>query len=321
MKRINSVNLNLKMITPKMMRSRIVLLCIIVFVLFLVGCTSSPSKIPPSDSTPQKLTVATTFFPLFSLTREIVGNRAEVYSLVPPGIEPHDYEATAGDLQAMARASVFVTMGVEFAPFEDTLVSSLAPNVRIIPAGAGIQQLVSDDPDSSNGLDPHIWLSPQNAKTMVQNIVNGLLMVEPQQGLEYLANAKQALAQLDQLDSEFKEGLAHCSKNVVLVNHNAFSYLARDYGFTTISINGLEPEAEPTPLQVKGLIDQARAHDIHFVLYESLVDPRVATTIASGVGAKVLKLDPLEGTDDPAATYFTLMRENLNTLRTALECQ
>ena len=123
------------------------------------------------------------------------------------------------------------------------------------------------------------------------------------------------------MDSEFRAALSSCAKDVVLVNHNAFAYLARDYGFRTITIHGLEPETEPTPQQLARLVAEARKHGIKYVFYEALVDPRIARTIAQEVGAEAMQLDPLEGSDDAAATYLSLMRINMDKLRVALECE
>ena len=129
------------------------------------------------------------------------------------------------------------------------------------------------------------------------------------------------IEQLKLLDAEFKEGLAECRKRIVLVNHNAFAYLAMDYEFDVISISGLEPEAEPTPQQLAELVDRARENDIKYVFYEKLVDPKVARTIAKEVNAETLELNPLEGSSDPSDNYLSLMRQNLENLRKAMECQ
>jgi zinc transport system substrate-binding protein len=169
-------------------------------------------------------------------------------------------------------------------------------------------------------MDPHIWLSPKNAKLMVNNIKNGLMAADPKNADVYLANAQKLSQELDELDAEYKTGLAACAKDVVLVNHNAFSYLARDYGFEIITIHGLEPEAEPTPGQLQELIEEAKEHDIKYVFYEELVDPRVAQTIANEVGAQTLELNPLES-GSSGDNYVALMQENLENLQLALECE
>ena len=293
---------------------------IAVFILLVlsVGC-SAPQQ---QDMHDKKLLIATTFFPLYDLTRSILGNKGTAFALVPAGAEPHEYEASPQDILQLNKADGFVTMGVAFSAFEDTLKSSVGPQVKIIDAGLNVTLLPFVDAEKGNlgGLDSHIWLSPKNAKKMAANILEGISSVDAENARYYESNAQILFTQLDTLDAEFKEGLSACKLHVVLVNHNAFSYLGKDYGFTTMYITGLEPEAEPSPSQLKEIVDQARKQNIKYVLYEDLVDPRVAQTIADEVHATVLALSPLEGSSDPKDTYVSLMEKNLKTLRTALAC-
>ena len=272
----------------------------------------------------EKLTLAATFWPVYDLARAVVGDKGSVYSLVPSGVEPHDYEPSSGDIQKLNNADIFVTLGIEFEEFEEDLVNSVNPNVKVVPAGSGISLIkLSDEHEDEHhhsGEDPHIWLSPRNAQLMAQNIMNGLVSSDSSNVEYYEQTGKKLIEDLKMLDEEFEIGLSFCEKDVILVNHNAFSYLARDYGFTTIEISGLEPEAEPTPQQLAELIEEAEEHNLKYVFYEELVDSRIAETIANEVGAQTLELNPLEGTSDSSATYLSLMRKNLANLKIALEC-
>lgn len=315
--------------------------------------------------------VATTFYPVEQATRMVVGDSVDVFSIVPPGSEPHGFEATPQDILRLNRANAFVTLGIEFEAFEEELAAAAEPTVRVISAGQGIELLqYSDDHDHGeehheehaderaegehqedgesdshaeehgegehdehmeegeheehgehdhdhSGTDPHIWLSPINMQQMVLNVNQGLAEVDPANANLYQENAQASIAQLQALHEEFETALATCEKDVVLVNHNAFAYLARDYGFEVISISGLSPEVEPTPQQLTELIDEARYHDLKYLFYEELVDPRVANTIAEEVGAEVLELSPI---GDEGEDYFSLMRANLANLQIALEC-
>ena len=176
------------------------------------------------------------------------------------------------------------------------------------------------DEEQGHGKDPHFWLSPENVKQMVRNVKDGLVKADPQNAALYERNALQSIDRLSALDQEFRTGLASCARDTVLVSHNAFSYLGRDYGFEVIGLSGLSPEAEPTPQQIKKLVDEAKERKLKYVFYETLVDPRVSSAIASEVGAQLLELNPLEGAKDGEVTYFSLMRKNLANLRTAMEC-
>lgn len=305
------------------MKHTYLIMIALVGLLMVAGC-SAPQKTTQQAVQNEKINVATTFWPLYDLTKSIIGDKGMVYSIVPAGVEPHDYEPNPSDFQKLNDADVFVTMGVEFAEFEDTLISSVPSSVKVIPAGNGISQLAASDDEQEEhfgGKDPHIWLAPKNAQKMATNIMNGLIQADPDNAEYYLENGQKVINDLKSLDAEFVAGLENCQKNVVLVGHNAFSYLGRDYGFNTLFLSGLEPEAEPTPQELAALIDAAKANDIKYVFYEELVDPRVSKIIADEVGAQTMVLSPLEGTTNPTDTYFTLMRQNLHNLEVALGCQ
>lgn len=288
--------------------------------ILLAGCAKQPL---PQEQQNNTLHIAATFYPLYDLTKTIVGDKGTVYAIVPAGAEPHDYEPNPSDFQSLEDADAFVTMGIAFAAFEDKLKNDVPSTVTIIPAGTGIQQLKASDAEETlpGGLDPHIWLSPKNAQVMVTNIMNGLIQLDPDNQAYYQHNGQALITELQALDDAYTTGLQHCDKDAILVTHNAFSYLARDYGFRTIYISGLEPEAEPTPQQLATLIDEAKTNNMTYVFYEELVDPRIANTIAKEVGAKTAVLSPLEGTTNESATYDSLMRQNLHQLEVAMGCQ
>ncbi len=295
----------------------------LIAVFVVAGCSAPQTAISQAVQT-ERISVATTFYPLYDLTKSILGDKGTAYSIVPAGVEPHDYESNPTDFQKLSDADAFVTMGVEFAEFEDKLISSAPASVKVISAGQGISQLSASDDEQEEhfgGKDPHIWISPKNAQKMANNIMNGLIQVNPDNSQYYLQNGQKVINDLNALDTEFADGLKNCHKDTILVGHNAFSYLGRDYGFKTLFLSGLEPEAEPTPQELAALVNAAKEKDIKYVFYEELVDPRISKIIADEVGAQTMVLSPLEGTTNPNDNYFTLMRQNLKNLEVALECQ
>ena len=313
---------------------------LLIGLILLAGCGPEPGQPQESLDRTGLLSIAVTFYPLQEAVMMITGDSAEVFSIVPPFSEPHGYEPSPQDILAFNKADVFVTMGFEFENLEQDLISS-AENVIIINSAEGIALIDAEeygreeekhenedddnkeeenDEERGHGKDPHFWLSPENVKQMVRNVKDGLVNADPQNAALYERNALQSINRLSALDQEFRTGLASCAKDTVLVSHNAFSYLGRDYGFEVIGLSGLSPEAEPTPQQMKELIDEAKERKLKYIFYETLVDPRVSSAIASEVGAQLLELNPLEGAKDGEVTYFSLMRKNLANLRTAMEC-
>lgn len=296
---------------------------IFAILLLLAACTTHQQT--------EELVVGTTFFPLQELTKAVVGSEGAVLSLVPPGVEPHSFEASPRVIAQMSQANAYVSLGIEFEAFEERLLESLPSSVIIIPSATGIALIEIEDSNEEKahdededdqgheGVDPHIWLSLTNAQQMVENIRAKLSSEFPEKADAFNTNALEYTQQLLQLDEEFREELASCEKNSILVTHDAYSYLAKDYGFRTISISGISPEVEPTPGQIKLLVDEAREHNIKYIFFEELVDPRVANTIAREVGAKTLVLSPIEG-GEKGATFLSLMRENKENLKIAMEC-
>ena len=292
----------------------------ITLALVIVGCTP-PSTIVPSTG----LRIATTFYPLYDIANSIAGDKAQVSSIVPPGVEPHEYEPTPQDIKTVANADVYVALGIEsgIGALEQRLLSDRGNSIIVVRASDGIPLLEASRDDTNepaSGKDPHIWISPRNAQVMAATIADGLAKADPSNREYYLSNAVALRTDLLALDKEFTDGLASCSKQVLLANHDAYSYLAAAYGFRTVTISGLEPESEPSPGKIKELVDAARQYGIKYIMYEELVDPRIAKTIADDVGAQVLELSPLEGNKNADDTYVVIMRRNLVNLRLALEC-
>ena len=118
------------------------------------------------------------------------------------------------------------------------------------------------------------------------------------------------------LDAEFAAGLAQCASRDLVVSHEAFGYLADAYDLTQIGISGLSPEAEPSPARMREVADLVRANGVTTIYYETLVDPKVAQTIADETGAQTAVLDPLEGlVEGSTGDYASVMPDNLATLR------
>jgi zinc transport system substrate-binding protein len=137
--------------------------------------------------------------------------------------------------------------------------------------------------------------------------------------------AEVLVADLHDLDAEIGAGLADCQRREIVTSHTAFGYLARRYDLEQIGITGLSPEAEPAPGDLRDLVEEVREHDATTVFFETLVSPRLADTVAREVGAETAVLNPLEGLReeeiDAGMDYFSVMRENLRTLRQALGCR
>ncbi|HYB41086.1 MAG TPA: metal ABC transporter substrate-binding protein [Candidatus Methylomirabilis sp.] len=275
--------------------------------------------------------VVTSFYPLYDFTRQIAGKSAEVVELVPPGVEPHDWEPSPRDLTRIREARLFIYNGAGLEPWVDRLSldgRSEAPSM--VRASEGLPLLVAQMPpgtpeQASIPSDPHVWLDPVLAQSIVETIRAALEKADPANSARYGDGARALTARLQTLDQAYATGLADCARREIVTSHAAFGYLARRYGLTVVPVMGLAPESEPTPARLAAIARFAREHKVKYIFFETLVGPRLAETLAREIGAQPLVFNPIEGLtrDEQAAgkDYVALMEDNLANLRTALECK
>jgi zinc transport system substrate-binding protein len=311
------------------------------------GCHQSPdgAKSPqPSSEAKARLAVVASFYPLYEFARQVAGDLADVTSLVPSGVEPHDWEPAAQDVARLEKAGVFTYNGAGFEPWADRLLANLSgPGPAVVAATDGIDLAPADLPghghngDGANAAlvraaganaahrqDPHVWLDPVLAQRQVETIRAALATADPQNAAGYAANARAFLERLRGLAERYERGLARCKRREIVVSHASFTYPARRYRLTQVPVMGLSPGSEPSPAQFAQIVRFARRHAVTAIFFETLVSPKLAETLAREVGARTMVLNPIEGLtpDDQAAGrgYVELMDGNLENLRTALEC-
>jgi zinc transport system substrate-binding protein len=284
-------------------------------------------KLSPTRATSAgKVTVTATFYPMAEFARQIGGDRVTVDTLVRPGVEPHDYEPTPGDLTRLYRSKVFVYNGAGLETWVPRLRDELSANhVIAANASAGIQLDQLAPGSGESGVDPHIWLDPVRAAAEVSNIEAGLVRADPAGAAYYHGRAAAYRQQLAALDAAYRTGLSQCARHDIVTSHQAFGYLGDRYGLTITAISGLSPDEEPSPQKLAGIAAYARAHHVRYIFFETLVSPKLAQTLATEAGAQTLVFNPLEGLSaDQVArgdNYLSVQQANLNQLRIALDCK
>ncbi|MEW2382968.1 metal ABC transporter substrate-binding protein [Micromonospora sp. NPDC047707] len=294
---------------------------------------------------PQRVDVVAAFYPLQFLAERIGGDAVTVSNLVKPGAEPHDAELNPGQVGEVAQAELVVYLK-GFQPAVDEAVEQNAGDKALdvatvqplLDAAAGghdhehegeeaghaEESGAAEEPgheEETGGKDPHLWLDPTRLATVGDRLAERLGAADPDRAGDYTARAKALRTELEKLDAEFTTGLKTCQRREIVVSHTAFGYLAERYQLEQIGVSGLSPEDEPSPQRLAEVAEEAREHKATTIFFETLVSPKVAETIAGEVGAKTAVLDPLEGlSGDDGGDYLSVMRTNLATLRTALNC-
>jgi zinc transport system substrate-binding protein len=315
---------------------------IITSVIITVVAVSMNANIFDQSKTPQnsvatngvtsKIKVSASFFPLYEFAKNVGGDKAEVYSFLPIGNEPHSWEPSIQQIEELKGTQLFIYNGAGMEAYISKFMSSGEfSNMTFTKATEGITLLKADSAEddkeilAQGGMDPHVWNDPVLAEQEVTNIKNAMEKVDPVNAQYYENNANAYIAKLAALDNSIKSGLSNCKKDTFVSFHNAFNYFSNRYGVHDVWITGIAPEADVPPQDIQKVIQIAKDKDVKVIFSEDLVDPRLANTLADEVGAQVLVLSPLEGINQTeqqeGITYLDKWNQNLHNLRMALECQ
>src|SRR5262249_47005607 len=261
----------------------------------LAACNQSPedtspaSRAPSNASAKPKPAVVASFYPLYEFARQVAGDHAVVTAMIPPGVEPHDWEPSPRDLARLEKSQVFVYNGAGFEPWADKLLANLrASRPEVVVATDGIELLRADLPghrqerEAGKGAgasarpDPHVWLDPVLARQQVEAIRAALARVDPDSAEHYAANMRAFGERLRGLAERYERGLAQCARREIVVSHASFTYPARRYRLTQVPVMGLSPDSEPSPTQLAQIVRFARRHDVKVIFFETLVSPKLA---------------------------------------------
>lgn len=285
--------------------------------------------------------IAAAFYPLEYVAERVAGEHFEVEGLTSPGQEPHDLELGPRQTAEIAGAAV-VLVEHGFQPAVDSTVDQNATGVVIDVADvvelrpfaehsdeahdahaehSEDEHAEEEGHDHEGDLDPHFWQDPLLMADLADTVADELADLDPDHADDFAVNAAALRTELEELDQEYADGLASCERDMVVVNHDAFGYLAR-YGLHLEPISGFSPGAEPTAADLGRLQELIQDEGVTTVFAETLVSKKTTDALASDLGIKTAVLDPIEGlTDDTAdEDYLSLMRANLAKIQEANGC-
>lgn len=265
------------------------------------------------DASGGNVQVVASFFPLADAARRIAGDRAVITNLTPPGTEPHDFEPTPDQVERVKDADLVLYLGESFQPAVADLAEGRGDDAVDVLEG---EQLADGD--------PHVWLDPERMQRIGEKIVDALVDADPDGRDMYAANAARYNDDLTLLSNEYEVGLAACERNIIVVPHASFEYLASRHQLEQEAITGTSPESEPDPARLARLVELVRDGGITTIFVDPIEPDDAAETLARETKTTTAVLSTLEGlTKDEEARgedYFSVMRRNLATLRQALTC-
>ena len=312
----------------------LILLVVIVFGIVVLFKDKVQNNNVLVENNSEKLSIATTLFPEYDFVKNIVGDKANVSLVLKSGVETHNFEPTEQNIIAIDSADLLITLREELEPWTKEISSSIRDKDKIINISKNVNLMCQNEFDEDHGhehnhnhseesLDSHIWLSLSNSKIMVNDLLNEIVKIDPENQEFYKNNANKYIEELDKLDKEYKDFFNE-NKDIVLVfgGEFAYSYLMKEYNinFASVFTNCGHGE-DPSIARVKNVIDIINEKNIPVVFYQELSEGVVAKMIAEETNAESKVLYTLHNGNiigENPDTYLELMRKNLENIKTVV---
>lgn len=312
-------------------RNIIFVLIVIMFLLemFLMNKEAQKQEV---SSTPSKPIVAVSTYSIYDITKNIAEDSVEIVNILPFGVDAHSFEPTPKLMVTLQKSELVIYSGAGLEPW--TSGFEFSNKVIDMSKHVKLRELESDEFDhhdhhdhqcAHSQIDPHYWLDIQNMILATNIITQELISILPKNKDLYVKNAQKYMNMLKALDADYKESLSSCRLDTIITNHNAFSYLSKEYGFHVEALSGFSPETQPSAKDITRLMKHIKEERVSTIFFESFVSDKVIKSIAKDVNVKVDVLQALGNiTADEAEHnlgYEEIMRENLLKLKRALECR
>ena len=250
-----------------------------------------------------KLNIALSIAPQAFLLENIAKDKVNILTVVKPGNSPHTYEPKPSQMIELSKADIYFAIGVEF---EDVWLNKFKeqnPKMQIIHCDKNITKMPMVAKNKKGKLDPHIWLSVKNLKTISKNLAQTLIKKDKPNSNFYNKNLEELLKKLDSLDSYIKEKLANLTNRKFLIFHPSWGYFAKEYNLEQIAV---EVEGKsPKPRELIKIINLAKSNNIKVIFAQPEFSLKSSQIIANEIGGQVVKISPLAKDVIKNITKFT----------------
>ncbi|WP_368645860.1 zinc ABC transporter substrate-binding protein [Alkalibacterium putridalgicola] len=282
----------------------------------------------------EKLSVVTTFYPVYEFTDQVAGDHADIEMMITGGTDVHHYEPSARDMAMINDADVFIYSSDEMETWVPTMLESLDNDELIVVEQAGevVQETLDDASEEdeheeeeaqSHGVDPHVWLDPVLVQEQVETVKDTFAEIDSEHSEDYTANAEAYQSELQELHDEFEAAFSDAGQRRFVTQHEAFGYLARRYDLEQMAVGGLSTEVEVSPSRIAEINQLVEEYDIPVIYFQEGANSAIAETVANETGAEVAELYSLEflpaAVEDDGQGYIEAMRRNLEALEMSIQ--
>jgi len=250
-----------------------------------------------------KIRIVTTISPIAFFIESIGHEKVEVTTLIPPGGNPHTYEPTPRQMNILSKADLYVKTGsgIEFELLWMSRLKAMNKGMYICDSSKGIHLIdISDhkyegekdnDHHQNGAKDPHIWLSPDNAVKISQNILQAIIDIDPSNSGYYENNKSKLVNNLLSLKKNINDKLKNIKIRQFFIFHPSWGYFARDFNLLQIPVE--HSGKEPTPARLAKLIKKSRDENIKVIFTSPQFSRKSADVIAKEIDGKVIFIDPM----------------------------
>jgi manganese/zinc/iron transport system substrate-binding protein len=301
-------------------------LLFVVILMSMSGCGDGGGK---KSSVEGKLTIVATTGMIADAAKNIVGDHAEVKALMGPGVDPHLYKATQGDLSLLTGASIVFYNGLHLEGKMVEALEKLGRSKKVVAVAGGVDTAKLRRPAEFQGShDPHIWFDVKLWTGAVRKIAEEMKILDPSHAADYEKNAAAYIGRLDSLDAWVRAEIATIPRmqRVLVTAHDAFGYFGQAYDIEVRGLQGISTVSEFGLADITALVDMIAARKIKAVFVESSVPRRSIEAVAQGVRSKghevtiggQLYSDAMGAEGTPDGTYLGMVTANVNTIVKAL---
>ncbi len=291
-------------------------------VLLLAGCSKQ------SDENGKTMVVAT--IGMIADAAQIVGGEyVDVHGLMGPGVDPHLYKATPGDVTALQRADIILYNGLHLEAKMGELFERMGDTRMTVAVAGTIPAAELISPEGYEGLhDPHVWFDVTLWKMAVEEITKALSEKDPAHTAEFKANAEAYQQELDELNAYVADLASKVppEQRMLITAHDAFNYFGKRYGFEVVGLQGISTESEAGTRDVQKLVNLIVDRRIRAIFVESSVPVRNIQAVQEAVAAKgwnvavggELFSDAMGDAGTFEGTYVGMVTHNIDTIVSAL---
>jgi zinc transport system substrate-binding protein len=314
-----------------MRASRIISLLALTGLLVACGDSQDSTPAPKAD----RLTVAASFYPIAEIVQRVGGDDVELLALTAPGIEPHDSELSAKQLDELSKSDIVFYIGGAFQPDLEKAIASLPKTTVVVDLLKSVDVIASEDEHSkeesdghnhgSSDSDPHVWLDPANMVTMSAIVSQEIAKVQTDLTSSLTSRQTEYANELNELGTLIDTTFATCDRKELISAHDAFAYFTTRADLVAVPISGIDPENEPSAKEMEATAKVAKDGNVTTVFYEEILPKAFADTVAKAIGASIDSISAVETISqsdlDDGATYSSIMKSNITKISAALGCK